>query len=309
MAKANAANAELAKMQAAWKKAQPKEGFENIPDGAYNAKIEKAFIGKSKAGRLQATFEMKIAGGELSGKTFNRFAGIDTPENLEWLKGDLVKLDVEPPDDITDLPAILDGLAGTYVSVQVKTKGEYANYYFNGVISEDDVEEEETDAEVDFDGMDKDELLAYMKENELEIDGYKKMTEKALRAAIVEATSAEPEEEEEEEEAEEEESETPDFESMDKAELIAYLKEAEYEIEGYKTMKEKALRTAVAEAYEAANGEEAEEEEEDGEEIDLDAMDKAELLAFIKDQELVIKNAKTMKEKDLRTAIEKALAD
>ena len=299
--------AKLAAMSKEWKKAQPKEGFEQLPDGQYSAKILKAYIDESKSGRLQAVFELKICGGENSGKEVKKFAGLDTPENLEWLKGDLVKIDVEPPADITDLPATLDSLTGSFISMTVKTKGEFANYYFNGAISEDDVEEDGEDgSEVDLDSLDKDELLAYIKENDLEIEGAKKMKEKQLREAIQAAISSGDDEEEDEGE------DAPDFDSMDKDELVEFIKSNDLEVEGYKKMKEKELRKAVAEAYESANSEgdesEEEEEEEDEETVDLDEMDKDELLAFIKDQEIEIKGAKGMKEKDLRKAIEKALS-
>ena len=70
---------------------------------------------------------------------------------------------------------------------------------------EEEIDEEEEEEEDPFEEMDRSELKAYIKENELEIKVFKTTTDEALREAIREAIAEDEEEDDEEEEETEEE--------------------------------------------------------------------------------------------------------
>lgn len=95
--------------------------------------------------------------------------------------------------------------------------------------------------------MDRDQLIEYIEEKELDIKVTKKMDEDDIRAAITEA-EADPEDEAE-----------VDLDEMDREELIQFIEDNELEIKVTKKMDEDDIREAIAEAM---SEEEPEEEEE-----------------------------------------------
>lgn len=111
------------------------------------------------------------------------------------------------------------------------------------------------------------------------------------------------------------EDDAPDFEEMTLAELVAFAKEEEYDLElSAKDMKKvDKVKAAVIEAYESEDEEEEETEEEETEEEDDDApdfaeMDLKELLAFAEENEYELKlSKKNIKKVDMvRAAVEAA---
>ncbi len=149
---------DLAKMKKAWKKAETREGFPTVPDGTYECRIDAATVAKSKGTtkRLQVGFQLTIVSGDQANRKLNKYDGIETEENIEWLKGSLASLDVDVPDDISELPDVLASLEGTGCEVTVKTKDEFQNVYFNGPIELDDAEDEDDEEEEDEDEEDED---------------------------------------------------------------------------------------------------------------------------------------------------------
>lgn len=89
-----------------------------------------------------------------------------------------------------------------------------------------------------------------------------------------------------------------DLDDMDKKELKALVKEKDLDIDGYRKMDEDDLREAVKEAL---GGED--EDGGDDDRDDLDEMDKKELRALVKSEELDIDGYRKMDEDDLREAI------
>ena len=126
-------------------------------------------------------------------------------------------------------------------------------------IQEAEVEEDEDEAEDedDLDSMSRTELKQYIKDNELDVQVKKSMSDDDLRAAIQEMMEDEDEEEDSEEEDEEEEDEEEDdeedeeedeedsdnYESMSVAELRTELKNRELETKGKRTVLIARLRT------------------------------------------------------------------
>lgn len=193
----------LQKMRSAWKDAEAKSGFQQVPDGTYQCRIESASIGRSKQKkRLQVGWDLVIVNGEYANQHLFKYDGIDSPENLEWLKGTLTNLGVEIPDDITELPATLAELEGTYCEVTSKTKDEFQNVYINEALEGPDEDEDEEASEEEGD-EDEDE-----DEEEEEAPPAKSKGKKA----------AAKDEEDEEDEDEEDESDEEDDESDDEDE-------------------------------------------------------------------------------------------
>ncbi len=149
---------DLNKLKKTWKKAETREGFPVVPDSVYDCRIDTATVGKAKGSkRLQIVYGLTIANGDQAGRKLGKYDGLETEENLEWAKGTLASLDADVPDDISELPDILESLQGTGVEVTVKTKDEFQNVYFNGPIDLEDDDDEEEDEVEDEDEEEEDE--------------------------------------------------------------------------------------------------------------------------------------------------------
>lgn len=122
---------------------------------------------------------------------------------------------------------------------------------------------------------------------------------------------------EEEPEGNESESETLDLDSLDRAGLKQLILDRELEIAVNKGMTDDDIRQAISDAIgtEEAEGEEKEEKEEEkseadseeGETVELSAMNRNELKAFITEQKLEITVTRAMSDDDIRNAIVKAV--
>jgi SAP domain len=114
--------------------------------------------------------------------------------------------------------------------------------------------------------------------------------------------------EEEEEEGEEEGEEEIDLSTLDRTQLKALIKEHSLDIKVLKSMTDDQLREAIAEAF---GGEDEEEEEEDEEEedesVDLASLDRTQLKALIKENELEVRVLKSDSDDDLRAKIAEAM--
>jgi len=201
----------LKKMKKSWSETEANEGgFSPIPDGQHIVRLDKVFMDLDKNEELQIVFDMTLMTGETSGKTNKKWSRMATEENIAWAKGDLVKLDLELPDDLTDLPELLDSLEGVFVSCTFKTKDEFQNIYFNEVVDEDDVDLEEEEDEEEESDEEEEDSEDDEEEEEDEEDG--------------EDSEDDEEDDEEEEEEEEEKDEGYDTSSMNKKDLLALCK-------------------------------------------------------------------------------------
>ena len=128
-------------------------GFFELPEGSFNAKITDCEIGYSKQGNLQIVYEITLTTGEYKNKVVKKFANLSDPDKAGYTKKDLSILECTIPDDLMDLPEILDTEAiGREVIINsVKSKGKddkvYTNIYFEKVIKNSVVEEEEKEKE------------------------------------------------------------------------------------------------------------------------------------------------------------------
>lgn len=132
---------DLSELSKSWEEAEDTGGgFFELPEGEYEVIISDIEIGYSKNDRLQIVYSLTIIEGEYKNKIVKKFAGLDDPDRLGFVKGDLKRLGIEC-DNLEDLPEVLDNQAkGLTVLIACKktTKGEitYTNIYFNKVLDE-----------------------------------------------------------------------------------------------------------------------------------------------------------------------------
>jgi hypothetical protein len=270
--------AELAKkhakdFQAAKKRAMEEGGITDYDDGIYIFVFNGFEFSKSKASnRPQLALEWKFAEGEYEGKTTRRFYGLETQDNMFWLNNDLMKLGYEPPEDPAGLMTVCRELMESKPKIKAAlgTRNDFQNMRIKKVLEESTAGGDETT---------KDELLALIKENELEIEGKpKKMKEKELRKAIKAALeSGEEEEDEESEEEEEDEEEGEEEEEEEEEEKTSSKKKSDKE----KSSKAKDEEEEEEEEDEEESEEEEEEDEEGEEEEEEEVIvDKGDTVKF-----------------------------
>lgn len=284
--------ARLKKAASVWKQSEEayKEAFgaENLAEDTYVVKLRNCELklnnkeqltivrshvileGDFKGIPITDRFNLESDWGAVRARRWFLMLGKDAPENSEEIEELLV--------EINDEKAVCKG--------RFSRNNGFANLDITSVIGEDydgsEGGEGGEGTEIDLESMDKDELRALIKENELDIDGWRKMDEDALREAIAEAISgseegSEGEEGEEGGESEEGSDDSVDLDSLDKDGLLKLIEENEIDSKdlGFKNkllMKkatEKQLRKALEEALGGTEegGEEGGEEGSDDDEL------------------------------------------
>lgn len=104
------------------------------PDGTYQARLDICRLGHSRNERLQTHMKFEIVHGEHEGRTLDKYAGMETKENLDWLTKDIWNL---AGDKIVfrwkDIEQIYPHLLDTVVEVIAKTdeKSGIQNVFIN----------------------------------------------------------------------------------------------------------------------------------------------------------------------------------
>lgn len=127
---------ELKELDSIWEQTQvdPEPQFEDVPDGKYQVRINEVIIQNSKSsGRLQLYWDLVIVNGQYANRHLFRYNGMETAENLKFLKQDLLRCGLNVPK-LSELPNHLHKLLDLILEVQVKTKGEFRNIYINKVV-------------------------------------------------------------------------------------------------------------------------------------------------------------------------------
>jgi hypothetical protein len=116
-----------------------------IPDGEYVVEVEKVELTRAmKSGNPMLAWSLRILSGTYSGRPLWRNNMIVTPENIRWLKKDLLicGLDLKR---ISDLPENLDRLINIQIEVAKRTRGENENIFINRrVVDSEEYEEGST---------------------------------------------------------------------------------------------------------------------------------------------------------------------
>ncbi len=96
-----------------------------FPRCTIKAEITNAYLGRSSgtAARKQLVATCVIfecsAGEEFEGKTYTKTWGLENVQNLEWLKRDMLALDIVPPKNPRDLNRVMNELMGIKFSAQL----------------------------------------------------------------------------------------------------------------------------------------------------------------------------------------------
>jgi len=107
--------------------------FEEVPDGKYQARINKAQLAESSAGDPMIKWDLVVISGAHEGRHIFKNSVI-TRKSMPFVKGDLTKLGLQL-QRISDLPKRLPDLLDKKLEVTVREKGEYRNVYFNRVLA------------------------------------------------------------------------------------------------------------------------------------------------------------------------------
>ena len=226
--------------------------------------------GEHKGVKIGDNMMLTTSKGPLFVRRWLKMLGVEPPKKVEFLEDTLVQLQDEAP--------IIKGR----VSHSTSGEAEYTNVKVISVMGEN---EDDSEEEVELDDMNLKELRAFVKENDLEIEKYLKLSEDDLREAIENEMGSD--EESEEEESEEEESEVDsdaddsgdedadviDFEEMDKDDLLEFIKDNEIDPAdlGFKN-KVKMKKASEDDLREAVQKHVSESEEESEEESDDDEL-------------------------------------
>lgn len=148
-------------MQKDWSDSEPKRGGVGVPDDDYTVRIDAAVLGESKTSqRLQIEWGMTVLEGDFEGKKVNKYDGINEAKDLPYVQGTLEALELDIPDDITDIGEVLESAVGLIVDITVKTRDEFTNIFFNELVEdyeEAEAEEGEEGEEASaFDDLDED---------------------------------------------------------------------------------------------------------------------------------------------------------
>ena len=141
-------SSKLKALQKKWKAATPRTGG-GLPDGDYEGIIKTAVVGlsKSEARRLQCVWTLEATAPEgFEGRKQIKNAGLETEDNLCWFQGDLAVLGIDPPDDVDDIADAVGQTEGLPVAFRVRTKQEFTNVDFIGLLEGVEVETTEDEA-------------------------------------------------------------------------------------------------------------------------------------------------------------------
>lgn len=284
--------ARLSKMKSGWlsSEQQYKEmfGAADIPEDVYVAKLQDCELTESSSGKLRIKREHVIMEGEHKGVPIRDGLNLENELGLVFCRRWLNMIGADVPENPEELETLLAEIkeAAPVCKIRVRHSGDFTNVDVISVVGDADGGEEGSGEEgegdeIDLDSMDKDELRALVKENDLEIDGWRKMDEDTLREAIREAISddegkdsEEGESEEESEEEGEEEGDNVDLDSLDKDGLLAFIKENDIDPKdlGFKNalLMKKASEDKLREALQAVLSEDVNEESEGEGEASVD---------------------------------------
>lgn len=108
--------------------------YTDIPDGKYQCTVNKVYIDRSKAGRMQLVWDLIVLNGSHKERHIWRYNGMESAENLKFLKQDIGRCGVNIAK-VSDLPNNLQYLLDKIIEVTLKTKGEFQNCYINKMIA------------------------------------------------------------------------------------------------------------------------------------------------------------------------------
>lgn len=248
-------------------------GSENLPEDVYAAKLQDCLLAEQgKDNKLVVKREHVITEGEFKGIVLRDSFQLENEWGPVFLRRWLNMLGVEVPENPEELEDLIPQVkeAAPEVKIRVKRNDQgFVNVDVIALIGENDGVSNESDGgeddeEVDLDSMNKEELRALVKDNDLQIEGYRKLSEEDLRTAIAKTIGSGKESDDEDDDdsnSEESGEEGVDLDALDKEGLLSLIKNNGIEPSdlGFKNKQildkttEKDLRKAI-EKYMTENG-------------------------------------------------------
>ena len=121
-------NVDLSDLDGEWGNAAPPERPDDLPDGTYQVVIEDMEVRESEAGNRYLLWDLRVLAGECKNRHVFKRNMLQTPENLNFLKGDLAVAGLALAK-LSELPVKCKQLVKTCLEIRVKAKGEFSNIY------------------------------------------------------------------------------------------------------------------------------------------------------------------------------------
>lgn len=139
---------ELKLLQGKWAKSKARNIMEPVPDGKYVAKIVDNRLERSKSSsRLQVVTVMQIIKGKFEGRMVYKYSGLETENNISFLKTDFKKIGIKLPKNIVNITKTLEETIDKVIAIEIRTKGEFTNIWMNQIESdEEDADDDADDA-------------------------------------------------------------------------------------------------------------------------------------------------------------------
>ena len=121
----------LRDMRQGWLDTVAKTGGAQFPPGkAHEGVIKDVIIEPSKKGNLQVHWTLLGTSDEIDGMTDHKWSSMATPENRQWLKGEMETIELSWPDTPEELGEALDPAVGLKIRFDVvnKKSEEYDNH-------------------------------------------------------------------------------------------------------------------------------------------------------------------------------------
>lgn len=104
---------------------------DEVPDGKYQVVVDRVELTRSQtSGSPMLKWGLKIIAPAHRGRFLWRNNVIGSPENIKWLKTDLVTCGLQLAK-LSELPANVEKLKGIALEVTKRTRGENTNIYIN----------------------------------------------------------------------------------------------------------------------------------------------------------------------------------
>lgn len=107
--------------------------FDEVPDGKYQVRVHTMKLARSQKNDPMIKWDTVIISGQHAGRHIFKNSVI-TQSSLPFVKADLQTLGLKL-EKFSELPNHLDALLDLTIDVTKRTKGEYANVYFNKLLN------------------------------------------------------------------------------------------------------------------------------------------------------------------------------
>ena len=122
-----------------------KDKVPGVPPGEYIFRLQKAELGESQtSGNLMVRREHLVVAGEYAGEVVRDNQQLETDNGPFFVAKWVESMGYEPPEDIEDLPAILEEMTSDapLCKGRVSHSGDFTNVRIEGSVDESDVDEE-----------------------------------------------------------------------------------------------------------------------------------------------------------------------